>query len=141
VKETVMKKIAVLVLSALVGSLAFAAALPDAKAIVGTWKAVEGKYSDGTVEKELDMVMTFTATTMSDPMSKDGLTHKYSLDAKTKFISIKEPTLEMRIAYRFDDKGNLVLTELSVIKDKKTTSIIGKGDTAMFAELLMARQK
>jgi hypothetical protein len=137
-----MKKFTTLVLATLV-LLAFAAAAPqpDAKAIVGTWKSVQGTYSDGTFEKEIDMTMTFTATTMSDPMAKDGSTHKYSLDEKKKLIAVKETGLEMRIAYRFDDKGNLVLSELTVIKGAKTTSIIGTGATAMFTELLLARQK
>ncbi len=119
---------------------AIAAGLPDSKAIVGTWKAVQGTYSDGTFEKELDMAMTFTATTMSDPMSKEGRTYRYALDERKKSISVKERGLEMKIAYRFDGMGDLVLTELTVIKDGKTTSVIGQGATAMFTELLMSRR-
>jgi hypothetical protein len=121
----------------------FAFAAPktaDAKAIVGSWKATVGHYEDGTTEKDLDMVLTFTEKTMSDPMSKTGETHPYSLDPKAKTISIKDKDLEMRIAYNLSDEKTLTLTELTVIKAGKTTSIIGKGATAMFASLDFARQ-
>lgn len=112
----------------------------DAKAIIGTWNATIGHYEDGTTEKDIGMSLTFTASTMSDPMSKTGETHPYKLDAASKTISIKDKDLEMRIAYKLDDKGALTLTELTVIKAGKTTAIIGKGETAMFASLDFARQ-
>ena len=114
---------------------AFAAPGADAKAIVGTWKAVEGSYSDGTTEKDIGMSLTFTATTMTDPMSKTGEAYTYKIDEKNKVISIKTDTLEMKIVYYFKDATTLVLTELTVIKGGKTTSIIGTGATAMFASL------
>ena len=114
---------------------ALAQASSDAKAIVGTWKAVEGLYSDGTAETEIGMSLTFTAATMTDPMSKTGEAYAYKLDAKSKVISIKNDKLEMKIAYKFKDAETLVLTELTVVKNGKTTSIIGKGASAMFVSL------
>jgi len=122
-------------LLALGSAAAFAAPGADAKAIVGTWKAVEGTYSDGTTEKDIGMALTFTATTMTDPMSKTGEAYAYTIDEKAKVISIKTATLEMKIVYYFKDSGTLVLTELTVVKNGKTTSIIGTGATAMFASL------
>ena len=126
---------------ALGSSLAFAAPkTADAKAIVGSWKAAVGYYDDGTTEKDIGMSLTFTAQTMSDPMSKTGETHPYSLDVKAKTISIKDKDLEMKISYKLGDERTLTLTELTVIKAGKTTSIIGKGATAMFASLEFTRQ-
>jgi hypothetical protein len=123
----------------LCSSAALAAAAPgaagDAKAIVGTWKAVEGVYADGATETEIGMSLTFTTATMTDPMSKTGEAYAYRLDDKAKVISIKNDKLEMRIVYRFKDAETLVLTELTVVKGGKTTSIIGSGATAMFASL------
>lgn len=128
-------------LIALGSGLAFAAPkASDAKAIVGTWKASIGHYEDGTTEKDIGMSLTFTAATMSDPMSKTGETHPYTLDAKAKTISIKDKDLEMKIVYKLESEGSLSLTELTVIKAGKTTSIIGKGATAMFASLDFTRQ-
>jgi hypothetical protein len=107
----------------------------DAKAIVGTWKATEGTYSDGTTEKDIGMSLTFTASTMTDPMSKTGESYAYAIDEKAKIISIKTATLAMKIVYSFKDPATLILTELTVVKGGKTTSIIGTGATAMFASL------
>jgi hypothetical protein len=112
----------------------------DAKAIVGSWKATAGHYSDGTTEKEIDMILAFTAATMSDPMSKSGEVHPYSLDEKGKRIIVKDKALEMRIAYALDGERLLTISELTVVKAGKTTSIIGSGDTAMFASLDFAKQ-
>jgi hypothetical protein len=53
---------------------------------------------------------------------------------------MKDRDLEMKIAYKIGDDKTLTLTELTVIKAGKTTSIIGKGATAMFASLEFARQ-
>ena len=117
------------------GGAAGSATGQDAKAIVGTWKAVEGTYSDGTTEKDIGMSLTFTAATMTDPMSKTGEAYAYTMDEKAKVISIKTATLEMKIVYYFKDANTLVLTELTVVKNGKTTSIIGTGATAMFASL------
>ena len=122
-------------LLAIGSAAAFASPGADAKAIVGTWKAVEGTYSDGTTEKDIGMSLTFTSTTMTDPMSKTGEAYAYTMDEKAKVISIKTATLEMRIVYYFKDANTLVLTELTVVKNGKTTSIIGTGATAMFASL------
>jgi hypothetical protein len=122
------------------GAVYAAPKTPDAKAIVGAWKASLGHYADGATEDGIGMSLTFTTTTMSDPMSKTGETHPYKLDDKAKTISIKDRDLEMKIAYRLGEDGTLVLTELTVVKAGKTTSIIGSGDTAMFASLDFARQ-
>ena len=107
----------------------------DAKNIVGTWKATLGTYSDGTTESDIGMSLTFTSATMTDPMSKTGETHPYTIDEKAKVISIKDGDLQMRLAYSLKAPNVLVLTELTVIKNGKTTSIIGTGATAMFASL------
>ena len=130
------KTFAIIAAMLAIGSAAaFASPGADAKAIVGTWKAVEGTYSDGTTEKDIGMSLTFTSTTMTDPMSKTGEAYAYTMDEKAKVISIKTATLEMRIVYYFKDANTLVLTELTVVKNGKTTSIIGTGATAMFASL------
>jgi hypothetical protein len=107
----------------------------DSKAIVGTWKATAGRYSDGTTEKDIDMVLAFTATTMSDPMSKSGEVHPYKLDEKAKAIVVKDKDLEMRIAYELDGEKQMTIRELTVVKAGKMTAIIGSGETAMFESL------
>jgi hypothetical protein len=136
-KENVMKRVLVLAsaLFSICVSGAFAAASSDAKAIIGTWKAVEGTYSDGAKESDIGMSLTFTAETMTDPMSKTGEAYAYKLDAKSKTIAIKNEKLEMKIVYTFKDAQTLVLTELTVVKSGKTTSIIGSGASAMFVSL------
>jgi hypothetical protein len=112
----------------------------DSKAIVGTWKASVGRYSDGTTEEDIDMILVFTATTMSDPMSESGAAHPYALDDKGKTIMVKDKDLSMRIAYKLDGERLLTIYELTVVKAGKSTSIIGTGETAMFASLDFAKR-
>ena len=55
-------------------------------------------------------------------------------------ITVKTAAVEMKIAYAFEDPSTLVLTELTVVKAGKTTSIIGKAPTSMFAALVLKKQ-
>ena len=133
-----MKKLITLACLIACGTLLWAATT-DSKALIGTWKAVEGRYADGTTEKDIGMSLTFTAATMSDPMSKTGESYAYKIDERNRTINVKTATVEMRIAYAFKDNTTLVLTELTVVKNGKTTNIIGTGAAAMFVSLAFTK--
>jgi hypothetical protein len=124
-----LKTIAVgLALSVALCGLAFAADAPkgDKAALVGTWSVVEGTYSDGSIEKELEMSFAFKDTTMTSPMDDAEL--PYSLDEKAKTIVAKGPKSSMTMTYRLVDAKTMEILGMTVVGEKKMT-IVGKDGT------------
>jgi hypothetical protein len=139
-KKTFGRVMATVLALGLAASFAQASApKTDAELLVGSWKAIEGTYSDGSTEKELDMRFTFTKTNLSNPMGKG--TSTYTVDEKQKAISAKSADATTSISYAFVNADTLDFSSLTVTSKGKTMSIIGKSDDAAFAKVRLARVK
>ena len=117
------------------GQTAFAAATTDKALLQGSWKVVQGVYSDGSLEKELDMGFTFTATALTNPM--DGSSLAYTIDEKTKTIKATGADSSIVIVYKVVDKTKVEFTQMTVTAKGKDTVIVGKD--GMFTSLSLGR--
>lgn len=124
-------------LACAVGALAAPAApSADKAALLGSWKVVQGTYSDGSLEKELDMSFTFTEATLTNPM--DGTSLGYSIDQSAKRISASNGSSSIVIIYRIIDGKTVDFVEMTITSTGKATTIVGKG--GMFSSLRLARK-
>jgi hypothetical protein len=112
----------------------FAADAPkgDKAALIGSWSVVEGTYSDGSLEKELEMSFAFKAATMTSPMDDTEL--PYTLDEKAKIIQAKTDKSSVLIKYRLVDAKTMEILEMTVQAEKKMT-IVGPGGTFKLLKL------
>jgi hypothetical protein len=122
----------------LVASPVFASgnATGDKSILVGDWKVVQGTYPDGSLEKELEMGFSFTATTLTNPM--DGSILSYSMDEKAKTISGSDATSSIIISYKIVDKKTVDFVSMTVTAKGKSTVIVGK--EGMFSSLRLGRK-
>jgi hypothetical protein len=121
-------------LAALVAVVLFctaAKAVSDKDTLLGTWYVAQGIYTDGTLEKELDMQFTFTKTTMTNPMSENTIA--YTLDEKAKTITAKDGDSTVSFQYAIVDGTTMKFTAMTVTTAKGTTVIVG--DKGTFKEL------
>lgn len=117
------------------GQSAFAAGA-DKALLLGNWKVLQGTYSDGTVEKELDMGFSFTATTLTNPM--DGSSLSYTIDEKAKTISATGTDSTILIVYKVVDKSTVEFVQMTVSAKGKQTVIVGKD--GMFSVLRLGKK-
>jgi hypothetical protein len=108
-----------------------AKAVSDRDTLLGTWYVTQGIYTDGTLEKELEMQFTFTKATMTNPMSENVIA--YTLDEKAKTITAKEGDSTVWFRYAITDGTSMKFTAMTVTTAKGTTAIVG--DTGTFKEL------
>jgi hypothetical protein len=128
-----MKRTMTIVLAlCLVAAAGFAAAKTDKDLLAGTWTVAQGIYSDGSLEKELEMEFTFTATTLTNPMS-DGKAITYTIDEKAKTITSKDGDSTVWFHYVLVDATTMKFIEMKVTTPKGTTVIVG--DKGTFKEL------
>lgn len=134
-----LSALAAILAFAIIGSaLAFAAGGQgaDRAILLGEWKVIQGLYSDGSVEKELDMGFSFTETTLSNPM--DGSILTYAIDEKAKTISASGASSSIVIVYKVIDRKTVEFLAMTVTSKGKPTAIVGKD--AMFSSLRLGKK-
>jgi hypothetical protein len=134
-----MKRMVTVIALALVTAAAACAAgavKADRDVIQGTWFVSQGVYTDGTIEKELEMEFTFMKSTMTNPMSDGEI--PYTLDEKAKIITAKDAKSTVWFRYQLVDASAMKLVEMRVTTAKGTTQIVG--DKGTFKELDLSRK-
>jgi hypothetical protein len=103
----------------------------DKEALMGTWYVAQGVYTDGSLEKELEMQFSFKQATMTNPMEDEELS--YTLDEKARTITAKDARSSVWIRYTLVDAQTMTFQEMKVSTPKGVTVIVGSGGT--FKEL------
>jgi hypothetical protein len=128
---------AALLLAAGLAAFGAAKAKADKDALQGTWYVAQGVYTDGSLEKELEMQFTFKAATMTNPMADDKEI-PWTLDDKAKTITAKDGDSQIWIHYAIVDDATVTFIEMKVTTAKGTTVIVGAKGT--FKELDLKRK-
>jgi hypothetical protein len=133
-----MKRTLVLALAAslLVGGALWAKTKSDRDTLLGTWAVSQGVYADGSLENELEMQFTFTAATMTNPMSESEIA--YTLDEKARTITATDKDATVTIQYKVVDQATLQFVAMSVKNAKGLTQIVG--DKGTFKQLTLKKK-